>query len=63
MKVVLACLLVTVIVIITIGIVSVLKNRERLSKKAYWSVLLIFSLIAIFCAIGLLFVLLFGYNS
>lgn len=63
MKVLLSCLLIIGIVSIIIGIVSIIKNRERLSKTAFWSVLIIFSIVEILFVIGLLFVLFFGYNS
>ena len=63
MKVLLSCLLITVIAIIIIGIISMLKKRERLSKVAFGSILLIFLIVELLCIIGLLFVLFFGYNS
>ncbi len=49
MKALLSCLLITIIVIMLIGIVSVLKNSEQLSKRAFWSVLLIFAMVEILC--------------
>lgn len=63
MKALLSCLLITIIVIMLIGIVSVLKNRKQLSKRAFWFVLLIFAMVEILCMFGLLFILFFGYNS